>query len=355
MRRLINPKDLNSDIGAVSVLFALTLVALLGFTAIAVDVGLLYSQKAQLQNGADAAAIATAQVCAKTPASPNCSETSTVAAGLANGNANDGLTGVKSLTINPATATSGGKVVVTTEARDSTRSDGRVGLYFARILGNDDAAVSASSTAVWGSPLKGTTVFPMTVSLCQVENRVDGALQLLQLHGTTDSPGPNGVCTPSSSGQVVPGGFGWLPQAPGSCGGIIDLDLQQAGNSPGNSGPANCDAVYKFWIDEIMAGRKPVILIPTFWKAEGTGSSAIYRMKAFAAYKITGWKFSGGNEGLGQLDVFHNTKTDSSDATECKGDCRGIIGRFVKYVSLSEGYTLGPVSPYGATVVQMSE
>lgn len=351
MRRMTDLIIGGREEGAVSVLMAITLVVLLGFTALVVDVGLLYAERAQLQNGADAAVLGLAQRCAKNPTSTDCASASPVAARLARGNANDHMTAIESVSIN----TTANTAKVTTMSEDATRSDGRVALLLARVFGNDDAAVAASASARWGSPLKGTTVFPMTVSLCQVENRVDGAVQLLQLHGTTAKPGPNGVCTPSSSGQVVPGGFGWLPQVTGSCGGAIDLDLQQAGSAPGNSGPGNCDAVYDSWISDINAGHKPVILIPVFWKVSGEGSGAIYNMKTFAAYEITGWKFSGGNEGPGTKNVFHNTYTYSSSVTECTGDCRGIIGKFVKYVSLSEGYTLGPVNQFGATVVQMSE
>ncbi|MUK03390.1 pilus assembly protein TadG [Vibrio cholerae] len=350
MRGLTSRTVEDGEQGAVSVIMAVMLVALLGFTALAVDVGMLYAERAQLQNGADAAALGVAQVCAKAPSSTDCSSGSPIATNLANANANDRLAALRSVDVNPSTNTA----TVTTMSRDASRSDGRVSLFFARVFGDDDAAVSATASARWGSPLKGTTVFPMTVSLCQVENRVDGAVQLLQLHGTTSSPGPNGVCTPSSSGQVVPGGFGWLTQAGTSCGGFIDLALQQAGGAPGNSGPGNCNDTYDFWKAEITAGRKPVILIPVFWKVDGTGSGAIYRMNTFAAYEITGWKFSGGNEGVGVRDVFHNTAAHSSATTACTGDCRGIIGKFVKYVSLSEGYTLGPVNQFGATIVQMS-
>lgn len=349
MRRMTDRISRTREQGAVSVIMAIALVVLLGFTALAVDVGLLYAERAQLQNGADAAVLGIAQRCAVDPASTDCASTSPVAARLAHRNANDNLTAIQTVSVNKTANTA----KVTTMSQDATRSDGRVSLFFARAFGRTDAAVSASASARWGSPVKGTTVFPMTVSLCQVENRVDGAIQLLQLHGTTSSPGPNGVCTPSSSGQIVPGGFGWLPQVAGTCGSAIDLLLQQASNAPGASGPGDCDAIYDSWISDINAGHKPVILIPVFWKVSGTGAGTIYSMNTFAAYEITGWKFSGGNEGTTKT-VFHNTAAYSSSATECTGNCRGIIGKFVKYVSLSEGYTLGPVNSYGATVVQMS-
>ncbi len=55
----------NGERGAVSVLVAILMVVLLGFAALAVDIGVLYAERTQLRNGADAAAIAIAQKCAK--------------------------------------------------------------------------------------------------------------------------------------------------------------------------------------------------------------------------------------------------------------------------------------------------
>ncbi len=90
MRRLT--RDTHSeDRGAITVLVAILMVVLLGSVAIAVDVGAIYSERAQLQSGADAAAIATAQKCARDAGSESCSTTSTLAGSLANQNALDGM------------------------------------------------------------------------------------------------------------------------------------------------------------------------------------------------------------------------------------------------------------------------
>jgi hypothetical protein len=52
---------LNNQTGVSAVLLALTLVALMGFAALAVDLGYLYSARNELQNAADAAALAGAR------------------------------------------------------------------------------------------------------------------------------------------------------------------------------------------------------------------------------------------------------------------------------------------------------
>ena len=63
MKSCARPED--RERGAVSVLIAILMVSLLGFTALAVDVGMLYAERTQLRNGADAAALAIAQKCAR--------------------------------------------------------------------------------------------------------------------------------------------------------------------------------------------------------------------------------------------------------------------------------------------------
>ena len=64
MRRLIQRRLDRDDRGAIAVTVALSLTALLAVLAFVVDVGLLYFEKAELQNGADSAALAVAQECA---------------------------------------------------------------------------------------------------------------------------------------------------------------------------------------------------------------------------------------------------------------------------------------------------
>ena len=51
--------------GAVAIIIALLMVVLIGFAALAVDISAMWAEKRQLQNGADAAALAIAQDCAK--------------------------------------------------------------------------------------------------------------------------------------------------------------------------------------------------------------------------------------------------------------------------------------------------
>ncbi|MET4093204.1 pilus assembly protein TadG-related protein [Arthrobacter sp. UYCu712] len=346
MRRLAGQgPDVNRERGGISVIVAILMVVLLGFAALAVDIGMLYSERTQLRNGSDAAALAVAQKCAKDANDPECSATSALARSLASSNAGDGLSNVQSLTLDKAART----VTVTAGAQEAGKEPNQVSLFFARALGINTTEVAAASTVQWGSPLAGPTAFPVTFSICQVQNHVDRTLQLLQNHGSNANPD----CFYGPSGAPVSGGFGWLTSEPGVCGGLIDLDVAEAGSDPGNSGaPDVCLAILQRWATDMTAGKDVVVLLPVFDEVSGTGSGAVYGLKSFAAFKVQGWKFSG-NDDLPKS--FRNTTAYVSSSVACAGNCRGIIGSFIKYVSLADGFTLGPVDAHGATIVRLTQ
>jgi hypothetical protein len=316
------------------------MVVLLGFAAISMDVARLYSERAQLQNGADAAALMMAQKCAKNPTDTNCSTNSTLAADLANRNAVDNLSNVKSIALNKINRT----VTVTAGAKETGGAPNSVSLFFANVLGIPSAEVTASSSVTWGSPVEGTTIFPLAFSICQVSGLVEGGAQLIQNH----SADANTDCPLGPAGKTVPGGFAWTVQATGQCGGLVNLAINQSGSDTGNDGPSNCDAILNKWASELTAGRPVAVLLPVYDDVSGTGSGASYHLTSFAAFSVQGWAFSGADK----LPTVYNNAAITG--LKCQGNCRGIIGKFVKYVSLADGYKLGPVSPNGATVVEMT-
>lgn len=333
-----------------SVVVAVLMVVMLGFAAIAVDVGLLYSERAQLQNGADAAAIAMAQECARNSSSTDCSTTSALAAGLANQNALDGMSDVFAIDLDKVAQ----KVSVTTSAKETDGEKDSVSLFFANALGIASAEVGARSSAVWGSPRAGRTPFPLAFSVCQVKGNVGspGPIQRLQSHSTSGNTA-NDKCK-NASGTEVPGGFGWMPTVSNTCSSQIDLssDGGWVSGDPGVDHPQICSAALHNWAAELTANRKVIAYLPVFDAVSGQGTNAKFHLSSFAAFDVIGWKFTGAD---GLPFTFRNlasTTTGVTASTECSGSCRGIIGRFVKYVSLSEDFTLGPVDPNGALIVR---
>jgi Flp pilus assembly protein TadG len=285
--------------GAVAVLVALLLVVLLGFAAIAVDIGMLYAQKAQMQNGADAAALAIAQDCDKRGTALCVPAAHGTAQQLAAANANSGMADA------PAPSfPSPGTVVVTTAARDANGSG--VTLWFANILGISRADVEATSKAKWGSPSGLTTALPVTFSECQFD--LSGTVQLLNLHGTT-------TCVSNSpSGQVIPGGFGWLtPDNSTVCGSTVNIANPAVSSKNGDSMPNQQQCKPEF---TSMQGQ--TVFLPVF---DSINASGDFHIKGFAAFKILGYNFPSQH--------WNNTGTPS-----CTGNCTGIIGKFVKFVTL---------------------
>jgi Flp pilus assembly protein TadG len=328
--------------GAISVLVAILMVTLLGFTALAVDVGMLYAERTQLRNGADSAALAIAQRCARNVDDPDCSTTSALARSLVNSNARDDASNIADLVLDKAAGT----VKVTAGAQEAGQAPNRVSLFFARALGFNDAAVTAGATVQWGRPVAGPTAFPIAFSVCQVKFHVDGGMQLLVSHGSKTET----TCNYGPSGAVVPGGFGWLKRASDTCAGIVNAGAW-APTDPGNSYPGVCDDQLRAWAADITAGKDVTVLLPIFDQVEGTGSSTTYKLISFAAFVVKGWSFNGNKFPI----TFHNKPPSVDAALTCDGSCTGIIGSFVHYVSLDSAYTLGTPQDFGADVVKLTQ
>jgi hypothetical protein len=318
---------------------AMLMVALMGCAALAVDVGAMYAEKAQLQNGADAAALAIAGDCAKA----TCGDSTATGGSFANRNANDGSSGATVTFPNSNTA----RVVTKARAAGST-TDG-FSLFFARVLGIDSTQIPATAEASWGTPSKGSTL-PWTVSQCLFEKYLSPS-QLAELNSTgnfTGDPIPthilmrydtNAPTVPGCAAQngYQPGGFGWL-KTDTSCTTNIDLSLNVDGQT-GNHFPnaSACNQLLATLLDEPA-------LIPLYKSATGNGTNATYSLVGFAAFKVTGYRFSG------------TVAINDSLAPSCNGNCRGLQGYFVRFVSLEEGMTLsGGLPNYGGTVVELTQ
>lgn len=320
MRRLKPRQD--GERGGISVIVALLMVVLLGFAAIAVDVGVLYSEKAQLQNGADAAALLVAQKCARSEADPNCAATSTLAASVLSGNALDGRSNVKTLALDLPNRT----VNVTAGAQEQGKEPNKVSLFFAKALGISSTEVTASSHVQWGTPSKGRLILPLAIPQCKL-NLMPGS-----------TAGTEQVLDFDSGGcGEIPGGFSWIEDGDGQCG--VTLKAGQANDpgiwfasSTGASVPSPCTD------SDVNTLNDQTVLLPLYDVATGNGSAGRYYVKGFAAFHVTGYKFeshswtSGGNI---------KNKT--------------LRGYFVKYVSLSAALELGTAPDYGTSIVRISQ
>ncbi|NKX56723.1 hypothetical protein HGG74_19810 [Arthrobacter sp. E918] len=301
----------------------MSLVALLGFVALAIDVGALYAERAQLQNGADAAALAVAQDCAD----GSCTNTQQTARTFVNVNANDGAANLAALEFPTATS-----VRATVTTREAGTGAGALTMTFASVLGIREAGVAAEAAAAWGSPARGPAILPLAFAPCVF--RLDGPIQVISMHG---DPGGTVCSSTSPSGQLLPGGFGWLEDPDRRC----NVNVQAAAQAPmrsdtGVSLPAECNAVLASAADE-------TVLLPVYEDKGGTGSGGWYRIRGWAAFEVLGWNFPG---------TSYNNTTYSG--AQCRGSCKGLIGRFVRFVSLADGFTTGGPD-LGASLVALTD
>ncbi|WP_411720422.1 pilus assembly protein TadG-related protein [Mycetocola sp.] len=311
--------------GSTAVLVGILLVPLIGFLAIAIDVGALYAERAQLQNGADAAALAVANDCA---IDGTCDGGTARAQTFANGNANDAAANIASLTYPTANS-----VRVVTSTREAGTGAPTMQHPFAAVLGNETSTVHAEATAEWGSPESSTVVLPLAISLCDFRPSLDGSLQLIRY----DERRPGETCA-GPEGSPIPGGFAWIDRIEGECAGIVDLDTASLPSDPGADFPIVCRPI-------LSRLEGATIVVPIFDGATITrGGDASYHYYGFAAFMITGWKFGGG-PAVTNLDPA---------APTCTGDCRGIQGRFVEWVSPdAAGTTIGGPD-LGLSIVRLS-
>lgn len=334
MRRL----DPAGERGAVAVTVAVMLVVLLGSAAIAVDVGALYLEKRELQNGADAGALAIGQDCAASVASAGCADIATAlttARTYANANARDAAATV---------ADSGGvafdhtanKVTVTVDTDDPSSSDrSRLAHWFAPLLGADATAVTAKGVAIWGpvALTGGEAHIPVTVGMCELLHATNGGTSFYlppgeagplelgaaypfpprwdrldtatgqvvaaaqppaKLQFQSGNPVQPSYCDPGQAGQNFPGGFGGLATT-SSC--TLESFEGNAASSQGSLIENNdcknyCTGANAVCNSDPLMILGKVVYLPIFDAHNAATKS--YHLSQPAAFYVTSYDFGGG-------------------------------------------------------------
>lgn len=321
--------------GAVAVVVAILSIVIFGFGAIAVDAGQLYQEKRELQNGADAAALAAALDCADPVTAVTCVATSAELNGrideYANANANDGASEawVEELNLTDAYITVGTETI--------SGGNGFLTHWLAGVLGQPTNTVRAMATAAWGT-MGGGAGLPLAFSYCEWIDLVPDLSALPSTSETIYFHSPNDTTDDCSgpAGQDTPGGFGWLDGDAGECEATIDAQ-QEAGGDTGNNVPQDCTS--QFWED--LIGE--TVLVPIFSSVTGTGTNATYYIEGFAAFELEGYRLNGGN---GQYS--YPTPAPCLPQETC------IRGRFVDYVAYGDHISQSGVN-YGVTIVTLTK
>ena len=367
VRRLQGARD---DRGAVGVLVAILIGAgvLFGMGALVVDVGQLYQNQAELQNGADAAALAIAKSCAEGSCTPSIATSyadanaSNLTGGTAyvtfvcgvNGTGTVGTgacgTGNKHCAANPPTGTNYVDVETSTELANGSHLLPPV---FARTLaGNGNyqgTTVYSCSQAEWGVPVIGNTV-GITLGYCDwTEATSNGTTYAsappyppnpASLPVVIDFHDPTGQetdsnCPSGPAGQTASGNFGWTADPNSNCtltgsdftytGGVYTY-----GGNTGNNTPSDCQTVLSN-----AQTKQTILYVPVYASYNGHGSNATYTLQGLAAFALTGYNF-------GQQFQVADRITGQ---VPCAGNGNG------KNVTCISGYFLeGLIPPSGASL-----
>jgi hypothetical protein len=326
--------------GAAGVLVAVMMLVLIGAGALAVDTGQIYAERAQLQNAADAGAMAAAQQCHQ---AGGCTTTQALAWArqMAGPNSNDGASAVDSVDLSVPN-----QVKVVTSTLNGSNGAGFLTKMFAAALNAPAVTVRANAIAKYGNKSAGSG-FPLALS----NNcfNLTSASPIAEVQKMSYKPG--GTCT-GPSGTQIPGGWGWLDQS-SPCVATTATGSDRVGSDPGNPPPTLCNAVLTGWQTTILAGGQVKVAFPVFDDASNQGQNGYFHVIGYATFKIWGWKF-GQSSPYEFRDKASDPGMNSSLACDTPSNNRCIIGQFVKFESIdSFGNSSGTGADLGTAEIKL--
>lgn len=331
------------DRGVILVWFAAFALVILGSGALVIDYGALWSERRQLQNGADAAARAVAIDCAKTM----CVQSQATALNYAQLNAADssalvrlcgrgaGLTACAQLPPGIPVAAGYVQAVTSTWNPGNSGSPDKVQFLLAPFL---DAlqvgrTVSASATVIWGG-LNAANVLPVVISKCSFDPlwiAADGSLSI---------PSTQIEILANQNQSCLAGwtsGFDFLRDSTGTCGTLpVRIVLGGTELEAGSEGvlPA-CRPVI-----EALKRNGQTFVTPIVSSRTPPGSGSKYKADGFVTFQLCGYALGGGY-------------IENSCSTICTGLASRIriCGTF-KTLTLDSGEIANAVD-YGTRVLKM--
>lgn len=300
--------SIGKERGVVAIMVALSIVMLVGFVGIALDLGKLFVTKTELQNSADACALAAAREL--TGASSN-QLVLAEAAGIVAGTSNNVRFQSDPVTVNGSDVTFSDILNGTYQTKDSVANVltmrfarctvERTGIanWFVQVLGIGDQQVRATAVA---SLVSGQTscAVPIGICLSDVEAAIAGAGKGTWIQGVL------------GSGGELTGGFKWIDYTPPG-GGASELEalltgsgacsLPAVGSIVGEGGVVA--SLSKGWNSRFGIYRAPIEDTP------GQSGFAVPDKSGFAYTELT-WP--------AQFDAFSNLVTQRGNYTPYQGD-----------------------------------
>ena len=385
MRKLARPMLRllgRDDRGAIGVIIAILVGGgvLLGSAALVIDVGQIYQNRSELQNGADAAALAVARQCeltvgpcgqatalgtAGTYANKNASALTQDAAGIyvvcGSGGLNSCSSGIfgSGLTNCPPDPTNGANFVdVLTETTLKSGSTLLPPVFARTIIGNstyNGTTVKACAQAEWGGSLQSDSL-ALTLSLCQWQDLTGSGGSGFDTPVAVFIKGKAKQCA-GPAGQNMPGGFDWLQQTSTSaCTAYIDLTTDTTVTNTGNNVSGSCKTALVNDVNSAIAGKPVTVFVPVFgcnqsapaWcPVTGTGANAQYYVVGLAGFEILGYANIPGLQDNG-------TNSACTSVGGSGGNAPCIEGQFAKGLDpVSQQVTPTP-GPFGANGIKLT-
>ena len=321
MRGLIHARD---ESGAIAVIVAVSMVALVGMAAMVIDAGAVFQERRELQNGADAAALAIAEQCAE-GGTCNQDAADLTAADYVDENALDDDSTLDDVELDESV-----QQVVVTASTATTGGGTSIAYTFAQVFGLASKQVSATATAAWGAP-SAMTALPLTIEQCEYyknESLPSGTPVVLTFHNPSGA-GATPACPVGPSGQDAPGNFGWI------------------------SGSSDCEAFVRNGIADGETGNDPEctegdleallgeeVGVPVYSEVSGNGSNTTYEIVGFAGFELLGFRFPSMSGALTSYEDLVCSPPDSC-----------IVGKFTSFVTTGE---IDPDAPdFGVSVVEL--
>jgi hypothetical protein len=351
-------RRMSAEDGVAGAIVVLVLVVLLGVGTLVLDLGNLYWERRQLQNAADAAALATAQEIVATGTN---SGALAVARNFADQNNSRGAyVDAADLEITPTL------VRVTTQT-GSIDQPGQLASIFAGILGVDEYATSATAAVRLDQNISGGRTIPITIC---IENYnlwtndsttfpsnggVPHVISFATAPGIQDPTNADCGNPGSTFGQTYPGGFGFLNRdadcmAISTAFGIFD-------GKPGNNlvdPSSSCSAqdVINLLRDIIDNDREA--LIPIFRGFQGAGVNGQFEVVGYGGFKLEGFKFLASGGGIDPR--YPSSPPIGSNWNSVCGNPRScLVGYYTRFVALGDVETGGPAEDFGARLIGFVE
>ncbi|WP_256837560.1 pilus assembly protein TadG-related protein [Ornithinimicrobium faecis] len=304
--------------GASAIIVILMMTVLLGVAGLSIDIGASFAKRQEVQNAADAAALAVASQCAIGKTAKNCPADLSSAQTIADPNEGRGTAIVEGDDIDYAAA--GYRVTVTVAGTEHQ-------VFAPAVGGPSEVTVRRSATAVYGSPVGGTTTLPIIVSECLFPGGSAGADfgELIEIWLPKNAThAASGGC---AEADYPSGGFGWL--AGDDCTAVIGVG-NKVESDPGKSPPNGCPKG-SYFADLADAGT--TVLVPLFSTSSGSGFGGQYTVTRFAAFEMTGFESQTGTHSSSHPGC------QGSQPTWATGFC--FQGKFLEFVDDPGDFELG--------------